>query len=274
MTTAMTTTTEPLRTGWADTTQSGDTLALAALRAMADRAADLARAAGGRVRRDKDLMLADAGSACLFHNVACSARLLDVAVARAICGFFPPSRPFLVVSPHPTPDLRSAGLDLMGHLPLMVRPAGGTPPTGPPGVTIDEVCDPADLVTWGQVLAAGYPAPPAPIPPGLLGGATRFWLGRAAGRPVATAMSYTAHGVVNVEAIATLPEYRGRGIGAAVSWAATLADPALPAVLIASDDGAGGYRRMGYLAVTRWTLWSTHPAGCRPPMFRNPRSAT
>lgn len=38
-------------------------------------------------------------------------------------------------------------------------------------------------------------------------------------------------------------------------WAATLAEPGLPAVLVASDDGIGVYRRMGHLPVTRWTMW-------------------
>ena len=47
----------------------------------------------------------------------------------------------------------------------------------------------------------------------------------------------------------------GRGIGAAVTHAATVADPASPAVLIASDAGVGVYRGLGYLPVTRWTLW-------------------
>lgn len=40
-----------LRTGWEDDTPSADTIALAAMRAMADRAAALAEAAGGKVRR-------------------------------------------------------------------------------------------------------------------------------------------------------------------------------------------------------------------------------
>ena len=44
-------------------------------------------------------------------------------------------------------------------------------------------------------------------PPALLGGPTRFWLGRVEGVPVATALSYAGHGVVNVEAVATLPEW-------------------------------------------------------------------
>ena len=73
--------------------------------------------------------------------------------------------------------------------------------------------------------------------------------------PVATAESHVAHGVVNVEAVTTLAEHRGKGIGEAVTWAATLAEPSLPAVLIASDDGVGIYRRMGYLPVARWTMW-------------------
>ena len=115
--------------------------------------------------------------------------------------------------------------------------------------------DPATLSVWDRVLADGFPMPPSPAPPALLGGPTRFWLAHHDGAPVATALSHVAHGVVVVEAVATLPGHRGLGIGAAVTWAATLAEPDLLAVLIASDDGVGIYRRMGYQAVTRWTMW-------------------
>jgi len=58
-----------------------------------------------------------------------------------------------------------------------------------------------------------------------------------------------------VEYVAALSTARGRGAGAAVTWAATLADPALPAILVASDDGRPLYERMGYAAVERWTVW-------------------
>ena len=80
-------------------------------------------------------------------------------------------------------------------------------------------------------------------------------VGHVDGEPAATALSHTAHGLVSVEAVATLPDHRGRGLGAAATWAATLAQPELPAVLTASDEGIGVYRRMGYLPVVRWTMW-------------------
>lgn len=236
--------------GREDTTPSDDTLTLAALRSMADRAVAWASAAGGRVTRESGLVLADAGSPCPFLNVAVATGPID---ARTAAGFF--SGTFVLVSPQPTPDLRAAGLQLMGHPPFLVRPAGGTAPPAPPGVTVTEVRDAAGLAVFDRVLADGYPMPASPAPPALLGGATRFWLAHADGEPVATAVSHVAHGVIDVEAVATLPGHRGRGIGAAVTWAATLAEPTLPAVLIASDDGIGVYRAMGYLPVTRWTMW-------------------
>ena len=240
-------------TGWEETTPSGDSLTLAAVRAMSDRAVAWAEAAGGTVRRVGGLLVADALSPCVFLNAAVSAGPVDLAAARA--ADVGPERPCLLVTPHPTPDLRPAGLELMGCPHFMVRPAGGAAPPPPQDVTVTEVHDPTALAEWAAVLAAGFPVPASPAPAALLGGPARFWLAYADGGPVATALSWTRHGVVDVECVATLPEHRGRGIGAAVTWAATLADPALPAVLISSDDGHGVYRAMGYLPVSRWTLW-------------------
>jgi predicted GNAT family acetyltransferase len=89
----------------------------------------------------------------------------------------------------------------------------------------------------------------------VLGGPTRFWVGFVDGHPVATAAAHVASGVNNVEMVATLEGFRGRGYGAAVTWAATTADPSLPAILIASDPGRPVYERLGYTALTRWTMW-------------------
>lgn len=240
-----------LRTGWEDDTSSVDTITLAAMRAMADRAAEHAEAAGGKVSREPGIVLADTGSPCVFHNVATATGPVDAATAARVGGFF--GGAFLLLSPVPTPSL--PGLQLMGHPPLMVRPAGGEAPRLPSGVAVREVRDAADLAVYDRVLAAGFPTPAAPTPPALLGGAARFFLATVDGEPAATAMAYLAHGVVDVEAVATLPHLRRRGAGEAATWAATLAGPDLPAVLISSDDGAGIYRRMGYLTMARATLW-------------------
>jgi hypothetical protein len=58
-----------------------------------------------------------------------------------------------------------------------------------------------------------------------------------------------------VEYVAALPAPRGTGAGAAVTSAATIAEPERPAVLVASDDGRPTYERMGFLPVARWTAW-------------------
>ena len=60
-----------------------------------------------------------------------------------------------------------------------------------------------------------------------------------------------------------MPEARGRGYGAALTWRATLADPTLPALLIATEEGRSVYERMGYTTLFRLTLWSRdRPGGC------------
>ena len=76
-----------------------DTLSLAGLRAMADRAAGWAEAAGGRITGTPGLTLADAGSPCLFLNVAASA---GPARRRSRAGrqrVLPAGRAFVLLSP-------------------------------------------------------------------------------------------------------------------------------------------------------------------------------
>jgi len=89
----------------------------------------------------------------------------------------------------------------------------------------------------------------------VLGSGLRLWVGDAYDRPVATAAAYVDAGVVGVNFVATLPHERRRGYGEAVTWRATMAAPELPAVLLASDPGRPVYTRMGYLPVTRFSLW-------------------
>jgi hypothetical protein len=75
-------------------------------------------------------------------------------------------------------------------------------------------------------------------------------------RPVAAGASHTAHGVVNLCMAATLPAARRRGVWAALVRPRIADDPSLPAVAFTSDDSRPGFERLGFLPVTRFTLWT------------------
>jgi GNAT superfamily N-acetyltransferase len=215
-------------------------------------------------RHDEDLAVDHQGERGVFTNLAYVLAepsgwddLLD-----RVEGVVPAGRPATLVATGPTPDLSARGWQLVGHPPLMVRPAGGTGPRVPAELTITEADDEVALEVFERTLVDGYPEPDlqpyrfGSVHDGrILGRATHCFTGTVGGRPVATALGHVAHGLNVVEMIATAPDARGRGYGAALTWAATTVDPARPAVLFASDLGRPVYERLGYDAVSRWTIW-------------------
>jgi GNAT superfamily N-acetyltransferase len=169
----------------------------------------------------------------------------------------------------PSPDLRSHGWTLVDHQPLMFRPAGGALPPSPAGLRIEEVRDEEGLRAFETVIVDGFPiselagqGPSAAFKVDLLADERqRLWVGWEDEYPVSAASAFVAAGINDVTLVATLPEARGRGYGAALTWQATLADPALPALLIATDDGRPLYERLGYISLFRFTLWSRSRPG-------------
>ena len=167
--------------------------------------------------------------------------------------------PFAITAPFPTPDLRADGFSLLGHPPFMIRPAGPAPERpAPPGLEISEVMRTDALASFEQTLIEAYPGGPCGSmfrPPVLDVAGVTLWVGTLDGEPVGTAATHHAGAVNGVEMIACMPKARGRRVGEALTWAATLARPELPAALIASDAGRPVYARMGYLPITRFSLW-------------------
>jgi len=255
---------EHLATGWEPDLPAEDTLLRQAVLVHASWPAAVAAAAGRPWRtgpRWSGGWIGDRGA--LTNPVILLQPLArPEEVLAEISTLLPPHVPYLLVSAWPTPDLRPHGLGLVGHPPLMVRLPGPGPGAPPPGIDVREVRDAEELAVAERILVDGYPLPDLePLTPGdlldptLLAPTTRVWIAWSDGKPSAVAAAHHHAGVTLVEFVATLPAARGRGAGAAATWAATLSDPASPAVLIASDDGRPVYERMGYLAVERWTVW-------------------
>lgn len=95
----------------------------------------------------------------------------------------------------------------------------------------------------------------------------RLYLARLAGVPVAVSQLFVGAGVAGVYCVATLPQARRRGIGAAVTYAALADARALGynmAVLGASELGEPVYRRLGFVACGGLTEYIWEPAGSSP----------
>lgn len=253
--------------GWEPDLDPSDSLLRRFVLASADRGEAMAAAVGGRVRRTEAYSAADPASPVMFDNsviVLQPADYVDLpdALAEALA-WYPPERHVVVLSPFPTPDLGSLGLSLMGHPPFMYRGVGGHAPPLPEGLVIDAVTSESDLSDFVQTLVTAYPMPGGDssgiADPRVMSDSIRLFVGRVDGVPVATAGARIGHGVNDVEWVSTMPTHRRRGFGEALTWAATLAAPELPAVLIASDDGQGVYESMGYVRLLRLTVWHRPP---------------
>ena len=248
-----------LTTGWEHDLPAEDTLVRQAVSAHALWAEESAAAAGRATHRDHEICAAYVSDRGAFTNAAVCLRPVDEmeSILGTLDSFYPRHVSYVLVSAWPTDDLRPRGLHLIGHPPLMLRlPAPGPPTAGLPPVR--EVSDAQGLSASERVIREGYPMPDLEegfFSEALLGGSARFWVAYDDETPVAAGGAYVGVGINLVASVATLPSARGRGFGSAVTWAATLAEPSWPAVLLASDDGRPVYERMGFRAVERWTLW-------------------
>ncbi|WP_420330099.1 GNAT family N-acetyltransferase [Ornithinimicrobium murale] len=61
---------------------------------------------------------------------------------------------------------------------------------------------------------------------------------------------------VVVSAVAVLPEFRGAGLGIALTQRVLALAPGLPATLSSSEIGHGVYRRLGFVDVGRPIHWA------------------
>lgn len=130
----------------------------------------------------------------------------------------------------------------------------------PPGFVIDEVKDAPALEDFKRVFVESYAIPDwagqawvdATRTIGIGQTPWRMFVGRLDGRPVATTMLFCGGGVASVYAVATAPEARGKGIGAAITLAPLLEarSAGYPyAVLFATEMAVTVYQRIGFREV-------------------------
>ena len=257
--------TDRLPDGWGSDTPRDDTLVRAYAESWADLNEDVGRAGGRPTKRTDEFVAYDSHAPFPFVNVAVLLRPVhdaDDSVLDEITDFFEPDdgTPFLVWSATPTPSFEARGWSLMGHPPLMLRPSGPADVPRPEGLDIVDVRNDQTLARFDQTMIESYPVPEMEgrrqFNEGVLDAhGWHMWLGMVDGRPVGTAAAHVTDAFVDVEWISTHADFRGRRIGEALTWAATLVAPDRPAMLFASDLGQPTYERMGYQRLARLTLW-------------------
>ena len=227
------------------------------------------RLAGGRVRVHDDLVLADSGLPCDTFNFICRARLESGSAAKRVgeaLRFFAESgNPFSWwLGPGFTPANLPAVLKVAGlneaetELAMAVELAKLPELPAIPALEIRRITTPVDLDALATLSAANWNPPDRHVvsfyrqaAPFLLRGDSPQWfyLGLMEGAPVATTELTVGGGVVGLYNISTRPEFRGRGIGSAMTQAPLLAARQAGhkvGILQASGAGVGVYKRMGF----------------------------
>ncbi len=172
------------------------------------------------------------------------------------------------------PRLERRGFDNGGDWPGMaVDLQALSERTTPAGLAIQEVADRTTLAEWIDAFGQGFrtPGPELRVVNDLyeqLGvgedARIRHYLGSVKGRPVATSSLFLCAGVAGIYNVSSLPRFRGRGFGAAMTQHPLREARAMGyrvGVLEASDLGAPVYRRLGFRQYCR-LRFLVRPAAC------------
>src|SRR5262249_21608671 len=163
--------------------------------------------------------------------------------------------------------IRARGWPILEDDPALVLPALPVLPPPPPGLEIRRVTDEAANRDFAMAAAAGFGAPTAevdfaPPPDGFEAFGPSLacardpdvavMVGYTDGRPVATAIMHRIEEIACITGVATVPAYRRRGFGRALTWAVVGAGAARGCTG-AALGGLGAsytmYRGMGFIHV-------------------------
>ncbi len=165
--------------------------------------------------------------------------------------------------------LRAKGLDHLLVVPGMAMDLHDLPDEPlPAALTIEEVEDRPGLETCVRIFAAAFEIA-EPLVPRLVDielgmppdhrEHSAAYVGRLAGRPVASSVRFESAGVAGLYFVATLPAARGRGIARAMTVRALQAARARGfriGTLQATAMGRPVYRRLGFREVSRFEIYT------------------
>jgi GNAT superfamily N-acetyltransferase len=165
----------------------------------------------------------------------------------------------------------ASGLQAVYEMPEMVLRAPIEEPAPPPGAALRRLTDPRQATEYWRVAAASYAS--LGFPPEIFAGYrdhsplarenVAAFLAYLDDEPVAIAMTIVSGGVAGIYWVGTLEAARGKGLGRAVTAAATNAGFGLGAKLAslqASPMGRPIYEAMGYEPIFDYRLLMASPS--------------
>jgi ribosomal protein S18 acetylase RimI-like enzyme len=144
--------------------------------------------------------------------------------------------------------------------PALVMPRLKAPPSLPDGLTIRRLSEPSELAACYETATAGFEMVPGSFDPMIPHASCvhdpqiAYFVGLCEGRPVTVATLLSVEGIAVIAGVATLPAFRRRGFGRAITWAAiaeAAARGCTAATLNASDMSYPMYVEMGFIPVCK-----------------------
>jgi ribosomal protein S18 acetylase RimI-like enzyme len=212
----------------------------------------------GKVYEEPGLLAAITGPILWLNVCVVYDTLADPAasIGRALDFYKQANMPFIMrirvdYQPETQAAMRALGLQAAAHLPGMIlNPASAAPPH--PELEIRDWDEPS-LPAHNEIIAASFGMSVEMvnglIKPEFLTSDFKGYVGYLDGVPVATSALLASDGVAGVYNVATLPAYRKRGLGEAMTWHAVregLAAGCQFGSLQASEMGQPIYARMGF----------------------------
>ena len=87
----------------------------------------------------------------------------------------------------------------------------------------------------------------------------RYFVGRVDGRVVTSSIAYVGNDVIGIYGVSTLPEYRRRGYGKAITWAAAMSAPELDVAVSPDPMARGIEHELGFRRISEYTPWLREP---------------